>query len=354
MNATTGSWNLAGGTLLNGTLTESGGAELFFTNQGGTLDGITTTGNLDLASNNGAQVNVQDGLTLNNATILVGNAAGSTYGTLYFTNTETLGGSGTVLFGKHGSNALYADGSSTLTVGSGMTVRGSNGTLSQNYPYTATVINQGTLQADDSGGQVSGWSYYTGFSGSYTGNTAAAIDASGVSKRSPQAVYQTWRTYNNFSYTLGGLTAGQSYTVRLHFAEPTYNQAGQRVFNVSLNGSQVLGNFDIYATVGAMDKAVVESFTAQADSSGTITVQFSEVSGDWALVNGIEVQSGGSDAPAINAGELAGGTLSANVGTFTNSGTLAVSNGAALNINGLSGNLGKATLSGSGTPRAWR
>ena len=37
LNATTGSWNLLGGTIVGGTLSESGGAELFFTSSGGTL-----------------------------------------------------------------------------------------------------------------------------------------------------------------------------------------------------------------------------------------------------------------------------------------------------------------------------
>ena len=62
---------------MNGTLSESGGAELVFTSFGGTLDGVTAASNLDLASTSG-NVNVQDGLTLNNATVFLGNAAGTT------------------------------------------------------------------------------------------------------------------------------------------------------------------------------------------------------------------------------------------------------------------------------------
>src|SRR5207237_4876350 len=50
--ATTGSWNMLGGTLKNGTLTEAGGARLIFTNSGGTLDGVTASNDLDLASVN--------------------------------------------------------------------------------------------------------------------------------------------------------------------------------------------------------------------------------------------------------------------------------------------------------------
>jgi len=50
-----------------------------FTASGGTLDGLTVNNDLDLASNNEASADIVDGLTLNNATIYVGNAAGTTY-----------------------------------------------------------------------------------------------------------------------------------------------------------------------------------------------------------------------------------------------------------------------------------
>jgi hypothetical protein len=79
--------------------------------------------------------------------------------------------------------------------------------------------------------------------------------------------------------------------VRLAFAEEYWTTAGSRVFNVSINGQQVLTNFDIFATAGGEYKAVVEQFTEVAPSSGTITIQFSTVK-DNAQVNGIEILSG--------------------------------------------------------------
>src|SRR5205085_361217 len=105
LDAATGSWNLAGGIVQGGMYTATGGAELIFTSSGGTLDGLTANSDLDLATNNAAQVHVVNGLTLN-ATAWLGNAAGSTYGGLYFDATQTLAGTGTVVFGKNGSNFL--------------------------------------------------------------------------------------------------------------------------------------------------------------------------------------------------------------------------------------------------------
>ncbi len=139
----------------------------------------------------------------------------------------------------------------------------------------------------------------TDFNGGGVGaSTTSAISTTGVSNPAPQAVYQTNRVGSSFSYATPGLTAAASYTVRLHFAETYWTQAGQRVFNVSINGQTVLSKFDIFASAGGQNKAVVEQFTASADSSGTITIQFTSVV-DQAQINGIEVlASGSSPTPA--------------------------------------------------------
>ncbi len=223
--AATESWNLLGGTISGGTVTEAGGAELVFTNYGGTLAGVTFDNDLDLASVNDANATITDGLTLDGATVDLGNAAGSTYGQLDFDGTQTLGGTGTVLLGKDGSNGVYENAypSGTLTLGSGITVRGSSGTIGGYYSGNA-VVNQGTISADDSGGQAPPFVYDTDFSDSYTGSTAAAISTSGVTDPAPQAVYQTYRYYYyGFLYTLTGLTPSASYTLRLHFADPSFD-----------------------------------------------------------------------------------------------------------------------------------
>ncbi len=50
------------------------------------------------------------------------------------------------------------------------------------------------------------------------------------------------------------------YTVRLHFAELANNTAGQRVFDVKLQGKTVLKDFDILSAAGGMNKAIVKEF----------------------------------------------------------------------------------------------
>ncbi|GGA40037.1 beta-1,3-glucanase family protein [Dyella nitratireducens] len=127
--------------------------------------------------------------------------------------------------------------------------------------------------------------YFNGGAASGTGST---INTAGVTNPAPQSVYQHQRVGNNFTYTLPGLTAGASYMVRLHFAEFYWTKAGQRVFNVSINGTQVLSNFDIVATAGGQDMAIVEPFTATANTQGQIVLQFTTDT-DNAEINGIEV-----------------------------------------------------------------
>ena len=51
--------------------------------------------------------------------------------------------------------------------------------------------------------------------------------------------------YKDFSYAIP--VSNGLYTVTLKFAEIEYSGVGQRVFNVSLNGTRVLTNFDLVA-----------------------------------------------------------------------------------------------------------
>jgi len=67
--------------------------------------------------------------------------------------------------------------------------------------------------------------------------------------------------------------------------------AGSRLFDVSINGNTVLSGFDIYASAGGQNIAVDRSFTAAADSSGQIVIQF--ISGtENPKINGISIQPG--------------------------------------------------------------
>jgi hypothetical protein len=153
----------------------------------------------------------------------------------------------------------------------------------------ASVVPQTCYQVNSGGGAAGSFTADAFFSSGSTGSTSAAIDTGGVTNPAPQAVYQTER-WNNNTYTFPNLIAGTSYKVRLHFAEIFYNAAGIRVFNVFINGTQVLANFDIFAATGAENKATVREFTATANGSGQIIIQYSDIAGkDNAKSSGIEI-----------------------------------------------------------------
>ena len=67
------------------------------------------------------------------------------------------------------------------------------------------------------------------------------------------------------------------------------SDANSSVANIDINGNQVLTNFDVYASAGAKNKAIVRSFTQNANASGAYVVQFTSVINN-SLVSGIEVQ----------------------------------------------------------------
>ena len=128
----------------------------------------------------------------------------------------------------------------------------------------------------------------TDFSGGAVSHgTRSAINTSGLTNPPSESVLQHGR-YGNFQYTIPNLMPGADYTVRLDFVEYAYNTAGARVFNLDINGTQVLSNFDIWLAAGGQHVALAQSFTATASTAGTITIGFHSVVNN-SIVNGIEI-----------------------------------------------------------------
>jgi len=63
-----------------------------------------------------------------------------------------------------------------------------------------------------------------------------------------------------------------SYTVKLHFAELENRKPGERIFNVRLQGREVLQHFDIAKEAGGVDTPVVKTFT-EIPVEGVLTVE---------------------------------------------------------------------------------
>jgi hypothetical protein len=145
------------------------------------------------------------------------------------------------------------------------------------------------------GGSFAADEYYSGgLTASNTTGSNGDIDFPGtVTHPIPQADWNTYRYLAN-TYTIPDLTPGASYQVRLYFLDWYFTQTGQREFNVAINGTTVLSNFDIVqaaANAGGDGTyiGVEEDFTETADANGVITIAFTQGSENQPLVNAIAV-----------------------------------------------------------------
>jgi len=181
-------------------------------------------------------------------------------------------------------NAFGAGGGGTGAGGAG----GAGGTGGAGGAGGSTGGATGASQINAGGPAVAPYVADVDFTGGTTINHANTIDVSGVTNPAPSAVYQTGRT-GTFSYTIPGFTASSSHTVRLHMCETYFGTAASRLFNVTINGNQVLTGFDIFAAAGAKNKAIVQQFNANANANGQFVLQFTPTK-DNALVSGIEIQ----------------------------------------------------------------
>jgi hypothetical protein len=77
-------------------------------------------------------------------------------------------------------------------------------------------------------------------------------------------------------------------TVQLDFAEIFFNATGSRVFDVALNGTTVLTNFDIFKQAGGENVALTETFTVNA-TNGSILLSFPKIEANNAQIAAIKM-----------------------------------------------------------------
>ena len=161
-----------------------------------------------------------------------------------------------------------------------MTITGTSGTLVHATTVTLAVtapggggfnpirVNGGGTAFTDTQGRV--WSADAGFSG---GNAASVSAGTAIANTVDDTLYQSER-WGPSTYTFT-VPAG-SYQVTLKFAETYFTSgaaSGQRLFNVAINGTTVLTNFDIKAAAGGANIAVDRTF-AVTRARETTTCRF--------------------------------------------------------------------------------
>ncbi|WP_226163610.1 malectin domain-containing carbohydrate-binding protein, partial [Hymenobacter terricola] len=241
----------------------------------------------------------------------------------------------------------------TQTAGLVVTHSGQNGAtttaLQGNTQTPVYRLNAGGPQLATSIGTFAADSYFAPAPGIVYNTTAA------IAGTTDDALYQTERNGSSFSYAIP-VSSGQQYRVVLHFAELYWTAVGQRLFDVSLEGTKVLDNYDIFKKAGAFT-STTETFAFTA-ADNTLNLAFSALGADGgvdnAKISAIEVYSVGASAPAntppvANAGPAQTLTLPASSAVLAGAGTPAAGNTIAAYAWSQVSGPAPATLSGAAT-----
>ncbi|MBD0260881.1 MAG: hypothetical protein ICV83_34610, partial [Cytophagales bacterium] len=200
----------------------------------------------------------------------------------------------------------------------------------------------------------------------FSGGTVSSVAGGEVANTTGDDLYRNMRIGTAFAYNLP--TGSGTFDVTLHFNETywgyrTTGGVGSRQFNVDLEGSRRLTNYDVFAKAGGAMKALTETFRITV-ADGTLNIAFSKGLADNPAVAAIEAVPV-NDGLRVNAGGGAyttgsgktfqadtyhtGGTLSAlvtaDVAGTTNDFGLALGNGGQVMF-GVGTSTGDTTIQG--------
>ena len=177
------------------------------------------------------------------------------------------------------------------------------GTPGFSLPAATFRLNTGGNALATSLGQYTADQYFS---------TASSIVTTGspIAGTTNPALYQTVRNSTSGVLTYNLPVSNGSYTVVLHFADFTFQNVGQRVFNVNLEGVPVLSRYDIVKKVGTRT-ATTETFPVMV-TDGVLNLEFNSLPANGgvnqASIAAIEVLIGSpvlAAKPSLQARELA-------------------------------------------------
>ena len=312
-----------GVTITGGTITSSGSGRFAPTaNNNNFFSGVTLSGLVDLASGTGIE-RVTGGLTLSGGRINLNSNS-----VLSFNGDQTLGGSGEIVLGNTGASnrALGLEGNTTLTVGSGVTVHGINGTLGQAYLAggTQSLINNGVINSDG-GGTIT-----VGVTSALTNNGTLRAQAGTL-------------TIQNALTGTGTLQVDSGGVMNL-------------VNSPSSQGKLVMGAAGSVLNIGTKNLTINSDYTNVAAGSGNGFDRRAGISGAGLVmaggdvaqaITGSGVSNGSTPSATLTIGSLRVGSVTTNYQVANNGSTGPTLRGAIQTSVG-GGNLTDARLSGSG------
>ncbi|MBD3238959.1 MAG: hypothetical protein GF331_00130 [Chitinivibrionales bacterium] len=193
------------------------------------------------------------------------------------------------------------DGAGLFTAGASegaATVTASSGSVSGSAEVTVAETPPLHLKLNAGGTAVSDWiaQQYESVGADYT--FGGTHDVSSVTDPAPNDVYQTCRHRSPTFDIPAGIVPNGTYTVRLHFTD-SRGSLGDRQMNISIEGTNVLSGYDIVASAGGQNIAVIEEFTVTVSDGNGMTIDFDKGNGDDAFVSGIEVIGGSAPKDTV-------------------------------------------------------
>ncbi len=272
-----------GGTLKGGTITSQSGGRL----NGGTLDGVTIDGDLTIWTG----ASVINGLTLNGA-LTLGDSSGSSSGFLRFEGTQSLSGTGTVIFaGSNVRNTLWVlQSGTTLTIAPDITVRGATGYIGSNpnlsVETNVAIVNHGTIQADTSGRTISI-------------RSQGGLSNTGTIRASSGGVNISTGSFG----TLNSGTMAVDHTGTFNVSGP-FTQMASGNLDVALGGSttSLYGDISIssIATLGGtLNVTLANGFTPSTGNVFSI-LSYTSATGQFANYTGLALSETAALQPAYN------------------------------------------------------
>ncbi|MGE4198775.1 MAG: GC-type dockerin domain-anchored protein, partial [Phycisphaerales bacterium] len=315
--ASTGSWNLLGGTISGGTLVFDGADRLVFTSSAGNLADVQVNGELLLDSTS-ATVRVS-GTTRFTAARLTANAAtlqmapgytlmdlvvaeGATTGTRHVTG--AVGGTGTLTIGPTGSIRVAA---------------GSGGGLGINNSSPTTLTNNGVIAVEANGRTLSiNVTAVTNINGSeLNGGTWISTGTAALTFNGTPVL-----TTNNANVTVGGSTSAGGATSFPAFATLSVNNGsfstgGEGTYTITPaggtlvnNGTLTLGPGNTLAVTGDFAMSATATMTVQIQSTMQTGIGRLAVSGTATLDGTLNiVPVNGWSPTCVNVNFITAGTL---------------------------------------------
>lgn len=183
-----------------------------------------------------------------------------------------------------GANVLQV----TATAASGHAAYGGNMTFNDSLRVTRTGPPPqpgSVVAAINAGGDAVVAADATAYSAdAYYSGGSVQVSTRAVAGTDDDVLYNNWR-YGDFAYHIPVFDG--AYTVELQFADTYNNAPGQRIFDVAIEGTTVLDDFDIIASVG-VDTATIRRFDVTV-TDGTLDIAFSNGSAGSARIDALRV-----------------------------------------------------------------